>query len=165
MTSFSERGECIFKELGKTFGRSNATKTYSNGQLHWTGWDAVSPYTWQALSHDDNRYGNKHETDSHLCEQGVQLLVGIIVTALGQVGLDLLTHLLFIQVPAVIIVCARSCCWIGCTWQTVTQHYDALNAGFMHKLNKLQLVESKFDESPKTEKKQITEEPKTTFSC
>jgi hypothetical protein len=106
----------------------------------------------QALS-DDNKYVNKHETDSNLCEQGVELLVGIIVTALGQVGLDLLTHLLFIQVPAVVIVCARSCRRIGSTWQTITQHYDAPNAGFMHTLNKLQLIESKCDEFPNTVRK------------
>jgi hypothetical protein len=118
-----------------------------------------------ALSANDNRYGNKHETDSNLCEQGVELLVGIIVTALGQVGLDLLTHLLFIQVPAVIIVCACSCRRIGCTWQTVTQHYDALNAGFMQRLNKLQLMESKFEESPILTKKKESLKNQTTFYC
>jgi hypothetical protein len=35
----------------------------------------------------------------------------------------------------------------------------------MHTLNKLRLLASKFEESPNTEKKRITEEPNTTFSC
>lgn len=47
-----------------------------------------------------------------LAEEQVELLAGAVVSSLGEEKLDLLLNLLFIQVPAVLIIHTGSCCGI-----------------------------------------------------
>jgi hypothetical protein len=78
-------------------------------------------------------------THSNLCKQGVELLVGIVVTALGQVWLDLLAHLLLIQVPAVVIVRTCASRRVRGPWRNISQYYDTPDICS----NRLKLLNSK----------------------
>lgn len=47
-----------------------------------------------------------------LAEEQVELLARAVVSSLGQEELDLLLNLLFIQMPAVLIIDTGSCCGV-----------------------------------------------------
>lgn len=50
-----------------------------------------------------------------LSKHGVELLPGAVVSSLGQKLLDLFPDLIFIQMPAIVIVNACAGSWIGST--------------------------------------------------
>lgn len=68
-----------------------------------------------AKTEETNKCSNDAEegsSDTNLSEHGVELFPRAVVTSLRQKLLDLLPDLIFIQMPAVIIINAGACSWV-----------------------------------------------------
>lgn len=68
-----------------------------------------------AKTEETNKCSNHAEegsSDTNLSEHGVELFPRAVVTSLRQKLLDLLPDLIFIQMPAVIIINAGACSWV-----------------------------------------------------
>ena len=65
--------------------------------------------------------------DVYLSEHGVELLPGAIVSSLGKKLFDLLPDLILVQMPAVVIVNAGTCGWVGSTWEYTHTHTHTHN--------------------------------------